>query len=97
MDSKTLAALKGSIKKWEGIVAGKISDEGQDNCPLCQMFFKGRCHGCPVGDCNESPYYDWFYATLKIDPPFFANTPELHRLAQAELDFLRSLLPDEEK
>lgn len=43
MSQATLKALKGSIRKWELIVAGEIADEGEDNCPLCKRFTTGRC------------------------------------------------------
>lgn len=86
MDPATLVALKGSIAKWEGIVAG--GPEG--DCPLCLMFFRGRpiediCVGCPVMErtgrrmCRGTPYWD------DTNP----------KQAQAELDFLKSLLPKE--
>src|SRR6202046_5807636 len=96
MDEITLTALKGSIAKWEAIVAGTDTDRGGDNCPLCQMFYKPSgphyitCNGCPVSDatgqshCDGSPY-EWYY---------IGKSPEeLKIVAAAELDFLRSLLP----
>lgn len=116
MDDKTLEALKGSIAKWEAIVAGTGVDRGVENCPLCQMFCANDdedadCRGCPVmretgrSDCNGSPYMEW--AELAPDsfplheptvcrrlPP--EGTPGRRKVlaaAQAELDFLKSLLP----
>ena len=85
MNKKTLKALKGSIEKWEKIVAGEGIDLGTVNCPLCQIFVvpKDSCEGCPVmektgeSDCYGSPYYD--------------HRPDS---AQDELDFLESLLPE---
>jgi hypothetical protein len=98
MDEKTLIALKGSIAKWEGIVAGTVKDEGQDNCPLCQQFIDEGCVACPVmgvtghSGCWGSPYDD--YAAL--EEGYGSEEYESVRdAAQAELDFLRSLLPDE--
>jgi len=38
MDAETMAALKGSIAKWEAIVAGAGKDFGASNCPLCRKF-----------------------------------------------------------
>lgn len=89
MDEKTLTALKGSIAKWEAIVAKTGDDKGAKNCPLCQLFNTENhgenecCIGCPVHAhtgkrwCNGTPY--------RGHP-----TPESSR---AELDFLKSLLP----
>lgn len=102
MDERTLTALKGSIAKWESIVAGKGEDQGFHNCPLCKEFygldFKNRCRGCPVSDetgesnCGDSPYDEW----AELMDQFNTNRavhPPLVDAAKAELDFLRSLLP----
>ena len=94
MDEKTLEALKGSIRKWEAIVAGTGVDWGGHNCPLCQLFSchcdEGDyyCYGCPVmlktghDDCTTTPYHA------------YRNHNSIEN-AQAELDFLKSLLPEE--
>lgn len=96
MKSRTRRALLGSIKKWEAIVAGTGEDHRTENCPLCEMFYKDSCKDCPVmlstGDnyCENSPYVYWDehrYGRIVED------CPECLRLAQAELDFLKSLLP----
>lgn len=97
MDARTLKALKGSIAKWEAIVAGTGTDEGPRNCPLCVEFWGDYCKGCPVRDktghhgCIGTPYAEWERADVTA-----ATTPALVALAQAELDFLRSLLPEGE-
>lgn len=69
MKKKTLKALKGSIKKWEDIVAKKATDQGERNCPLCKIFIrhslKKDCEGCPVAKaaktsgCENTPYTKW--------------------------------------
>lgn len=101
MNAKTLEALKGSIEKWEGIVAGKIGDEGTNNCPLCLLFYYGitRCKGCIVSEesmavgCNNTPYDNWcnFWNSFQYNET--ANCDESKQLAQDMLDFLKSLLP----
>lgn len=71
MDAETLKALKGSIKKWRGIVAGTEIDHGSDNCPLCQLFVERTesCRGCPVQErtgrnyCHRTPYIAFYHAT----------------------------------
>lgn len=111
MDERTLTALKGSIAKWEAIVEGAGADEGQNNCPLCEEFaLIHDCEGCPVAErvgttgCVGTPYQKWKTAAerefddgISDDPcpAYEATTPKLIKLAQAELDFLRSLLPTE--
>lgn len=90
MSPETLAALRGSIAKWQHIVAGTETDQGGTNCPLCRIFNSLMtprfCIGCPVMGrtgrrvCIGSPYEDY----LKN---------ESTENAQAELDFLISLLP----
>lgn len=97
MDKCTLTALKGSIRKWERIANGKGIDHGSDNCPLCKLFIMDACCGCPVrrrsgyGFCRNTPYDEWRDADVNR-----AVTAEYRALAQAELDFLRSLLPEGE-
>lgn len=111
MDAETLEALRGSIAKWEGIVAGTIVDEGPTNCPLCKRFnklFLGRqytypdmCTGCPVANftgfpgCEGTPYDD----LESLDPDDFESDADLdlrtRELQQQELKFLKSLLPQE--
>ena len=111
MDAETLAALKGSIAKWDAIAAGTGADRGGKNCPLCAMFCQyGDCEGCPVmeytgySDCSDTPYSDWWKACRRdfgAPPPrvkggAYATTDELKALARTEADFLRSLLPEGE-
>jgi hypothetical protein len=102
MNKEAWEALEGSIAKWEAIVAGTGTDQGTTNCPLCTMFFEGRCGGCPVAEsvgdaeCSGTPYSEWRAAAHKtfgrhLTSDWYATTPQLVRLAQAELDFLKSL------
>lgn len=107
MDEKTLTALQGSIAKWRAIVDGTGADDGPCNCPLCKMFLLGadgkvfrrdseRCKGCPIPEetgqisCDGTPYWEYVEAEEAG-----ADKDELQPLAQAELDFLISLLPVE--
>lgn len=108
MNKQTLKALKGSIKKWEGIVAGLESDRGTKNCPLCKLFQRDdACDGCPIKDvtgkdtCDETPYEDWCDAVLPQwasrehgdEWDFKASDDETVMCAVLELEFLKSLLP----
>jgi hypothetical protein len=71
---ESLAALRGSIAKWQGVVFGEVRDYGVVNCPLCRMFYAGEpddegdhhaCVKCPVyyrtgeSDCGDTPYEEW--------------------------------------
>jgi len=105
VNDETLTALRGSIAKWEAIVAGHGSDEGDRNCPLCQLFFKNPgCVGCPVAEatglsaCSGSPYEDvhlgWGETINAISNA--GDREDVRAQGQAELDFLRSLLPTAE-
>jgi hypothetical protein len=107
MDNRTRTALEGSIAKWQAIVDGTGEDHGTENCPLCLMFFnKYHCSGCPVKEytgeshCELSPYHGWDlhhgeqHNELSAVPKIVPGCKECKRLAQAELDFLKSLLPD---
>lgn len=105
MNAKTLKALKGSIKKWKAIVAGTGEERGTENCPLCWLFNSGQdtvCKGCPVYKvtescfCLDSPFDDW--TRHQWDKHHIYNVAKVRcktckDLAQAELDFLKSLLP----
>jgi hypothetical protein len=110
MDAETLEALKGSIAKWEAIVAGTGEDQGTMNCPLCAKFHNSqkkmnvRCDGCPVfavtGErgCGGSPYTAWAAhddEAHDLEGIVHKGCKKCGPLAQAELDFLRSLLPSE--
>lgn len=108
MDAKTRKALEGSIAKWEAIVAGTGADGCADNCPLCELFLDpfSECDDCPVaeragvGGCMNTPWEAWrkitAYTPRKYRGPGRKVESEIERdLAQAELDFLRSLLPVE--
>lgn len=104
MDRKTLKALKGSIKKWEKIVAKKGNDDGAANCPLCGLY-PMSCEGCPIdkkttNGCNFTPYEKWNDHQIEIHGerlPFTIQCKICERHAKAELKFLKSLLPKEKK
>jgi len=83
-----IKALKGSVKKWERIVAGVAEDGGSIDCPCCQQYAKGQstvqlCSQCPIAlttgfrSCDETPYQYRYY-----DP---------HR-PKDELEFLKGVL-----
>lgn len=111
MDQKTLTALQGSIEKWERIVAGTDIDRGGENCPLCKEFADevdpvedSFCYGCPVSaavgqsECGGTPYAQFAQLVPWIafgESRGRATTPEQIAAAQAELDFLKGLLPQE--
>jgi hypothetical protein len=102
MTPETLAALEGSIDKWERVAAGEIADQGCCNCPLCRVFlFAGNtCFGCPVmertgeGGCRRTPYTQFDH--LDEDDSGWARTAGQIEAAQAEVAFLKSLLPSDE-
>ncbi len=103
MDERTLTALKASIAKWErNVQAEKLEDARIDvrSCPLCRLFFYARCVGCPVADavnntvCDDTPYENaseaWYNWVIGI-----ATASDFRAAAQAEVDFLKSLLPED--
>jgi hypothetical protein len=103
MDAKTLEALKGSIAHWERVRDGVEPSEGALNCDLCKAF--PRCDdGCPVAaktgriDCQNTPYWNFCHAAEHTEEgesyQMWARSDTAKAAAQAELDFLRSLLPD---
>ena len=100
MTPATLAALRGSIEKWEAIVAGTGVDRGSENCPLCKMFFKAEeCTGCPVMQKTGRPFcrgtpYDTFSRHADFLRGKISREQQL-AAARDELEFLKSLLPGE--
>jgi len=103
MNAATLEALKGSIEKWEKIINNQAEDCGPINCPLCQCFLDDECIKCPVlfvtgtDGCRGTPYEQWYNHHEKNGNggKFIIFDAESRRLAKAELDFLKSLLPKE--
>jgi hypothetical protein len=106
MDARTLEALKASIKHWEETTAAtdvKSVKIGASECALCGLFNTPdmvayeECVGCPVYRATERSYcegtpFDTAYYLLEHGGDF-----DLFRAAaKAELDFLRSLLPEGE-
>jgi len=102
MDTKTMTALEGSIKKWEGIVNGTHQNMGSLDCPLCRQFYDEDifgeivCTGCPVAEkvkthcCRGTPYLE----AASVLRNGFAVTPETREAAKKELEFLKSLRED---
>lgn len=109
MSKRAETALRESIQKWEGIVAGTEGDFGTKNCALCRLYYRaGTCDAsCPVvratkeEECGGTPYEKWAQLhALRweyVPDGLRAKTPEQKRAAQAELDFLKSLLPTEDE
>ena len=111
MSKWTLKALKGSIRKWERIVAGTGVDKEASDCPLCELYKHDvfitdtDCQNCPVSQktgnpyCEGSPYDDWRRMPTYHDVPIpdMSHSIRANQIAQKELEFLKSLLPEEEK
>ena len=108
MNPDTLSALQGAILKWEHVVDGTGPECGAVNCPLCQAINPG-CEGCAVDDatgegCGNDEFMSWMdhiYEHPDTEKStwaeFYVQCPECKTLAQAELDFLKSMLPKEEQ
>ncbi len=103
MKKEILTALKGSVKKWEKIVDGTGKDATSHNCPLC-LITEPSCGDCPVRlktgewDCESSPYDKWTNHQRKVHNKKTWQSKTIickwcEKFAQAELDFLKSLLP----
>jgi hypothetical protein len=96
--TKQIAALEGSIRKWEKIVSGKGFDGGTENCPCCKAFIDDNCRGCPIsiysGDiaCRKTPYTNWCDRTLGQFNRKYVTCKTNLKAANAELEFLKKLL-----
>lgn len=91
-------SLKETIAVWEHKV--KIPDNhhvpvGVDNCPLCRLYYKQQCKGCPIfthtgqPQCGNTPYHD-FQAAL--DGQLMTKGARIH--AKRELALLKRLRID---
>ena len=107
MDDRTLTALRQSIEKWERNAVAETPDDyatSVGSCALCCLFWENRCRGCPVTDatggvrCDWTPY--WVANAARSEwsdcPSNLTLRDAAHAAARAEVEFLRSLLPEEE-
>ena len=98
-------ALRESIKHWEEMRDDyRMSSPHANTCNLCKMFIRGSaraCLGCPVSEktrmtgCVGTPFVmaqDAHYV-LRISPNSMLEFKWKHA-AQIEIDFLKSLLPE---
>ena len=107
MKPETLAALQESIAHWERLYAcedyGCMAAEGwhSNSCKLCDLFLdeKPMCYGCPVAKkadticCYGTPWHDADAAIGMLS--IRTTTKQEAKLAiKAELNFLKSLLPE---
>lgn len=105
MEAATLTALNQSIEKWERNAVAETPDDYAvrvKDCPLCDIFFRGGCRGCPVmaatgeSGCGGSPYRAAVRACYRWEDADTALRDAAHAAARAEVAFLRSLLPEGE-
>ena len=93
----TEEAIRASIRKWERNKRLAAKKEplllGVKNCPLCKLFFKAGCVGCPVmkktgwWHCRQTPYQGLFKISRQCTQILMAR-------CQWEIDFLSSMLPE---
>lgn len=88
------AALEASIEKWKRNTKIKHTLEatiGSQDCPLCHMFWRADCRGCPVREqtgydgCSGTPYDGANNAY------YHSDLAEFHDAARKEVAFLESL------
>lgn len=103
MKAETLKALQGSIQKWQDIVDGTGVDNGRMNCPLCALRKSEDCGECPVNKyCRDTPFEEWSSHQKNIHSSRYPykvvpDCPGCKRLAKAEVEYLKSLLPVEKE
>ena len=108
MDDNTLTALKASIAHHESHLLCERTEDvklGPFYCALCRIFRRSdaACGGCPVRDCTgkpncrETPYRALVSAHNKWVLVGNRRDREAFLIAeQAEIDFLKRLLPEGE-
>ena len=97
--------LKGSIKKWEGVINGTQLGWPWTTCPLCVQYFTlEQCTGCPVAEkttyrhCDTTPYREWEDhnynhkndAWLNLDS-VIKGCKKCKQLSNKEVQFLRMI------
>lgn len=107
MNRKTLSALEDSITHWEEMLRDPDASEPDSrNCALCGLFFHHDCRACPVmaesgqRACRGTPYKH----TATLHNNAVGNERIGHFdakqwcwAATAEIEFLKSLLPQSER
>ncbi len=105
MDEQTHKALIASIEKWERNAEAETPEAYRtraNHCPLCTLYVKSACRGCPVmartsrPGCVGTPWHeaddakrDW--STL---PQRARLRNEARAAARKDVEFLKSLLPE---
>jgi hypothetical protein len=108
MEVETLTALRESIAHWEDAVRDPVNTRfGPAACALCMVFNNppgSGCDGCPVYEytgcefCEGTPYVIFNERYEDVDgKETLEDIRDLRCLASAELEFLKSLLPEERK
>ena len=108
MNRETRKALLESIFiKWENILSCKEDENGDEDCPLCKMFFNDNCEGCPVKEttglvsCDDTPYNEWDDNAPKHNnhSKWLGEYPSIDviYLAVKEQEFLISLLSKKDR
>ncbi len=65
LDKKTKLAMGDSLVMWLRISRSRQDDQGVLNRPLCKLFYKVDCEGCPIKEktnrtkCLSTPYDHW--------------------------------------
>ena len=106
MTPEVREALEASIKHWEENRDARSPADvtySVQHCALCQLFFYNylnRCSGCPIQErtgrslCEDTPYEDAVNARTAWKNGY-ASQEDFQTAAQAEVDFLKNLLPPE--
>lgn len=102
MNTETYNALIASIEKWERNTEAERWKEyttGTDTCPLCSLFHRKDCDGCPVAEntgwnfCMKTPHSLAFKARQRWSAGNPKGQKLAHEAARKEVLFLQSLVP----
>lgn len=94
----------GGLITWHANASKGVIGLGISGCALCSLFYERLCKGCPVmantgiNMCKDTPYEAVSDAVEEQETPEsddFASTEKLVHACEAEVAFLRSLLPVE--
>lgn len=101
MKQKDIDAIHHGIAKYDRLAHGFPEGIYDKSCKLCWMYVDNDCEGCIINkktdghSCDSTPWERIYLAHLTNNQ--FSNDATWCRAVEDEIEFLISLLPEEEQ